>query len=314
MQTTNHVLMVRPVRFAFNEETAGSNAFQKRGDMDAEAQERLCRQAVSEFDAFVAMLRGNGITVTVLQDTPVPFTPDSIFPNNCFSTHLDNEKRTLVLYPMLAPNRRLERTKLFPVFSVGEGSTFASQVHCETIIDLTDHEKQGEFLEGTGSLILDREHRMAYACRSPRTNETVVKEWTSQMGYDFFLFESEDKQGVPIYHTNVMMHIGTRFAIVCLKSIKNSSQREQLLHLIAMNGKEVVEISFEQMQAFAGNMLELRNDNDEKLLVMSSTARNSLTPQQVSILEKDVHIIAPDIPTIETAGGGSARCMLAEIF
>lgn len=296
--------MVRPVRFAFNEETAGSNAFQKKSEGEGAS---LSELAVKEFDAFVAMLRENGVKVSVLQDTSEPFTPDSIFPNNCFSTHFDDRKRVLVLYPMLAPNRRLERKKLLP-FLTSQFSVPGSP------LSLTHYEAEGQYLEGTGSLILDREHRIAYACRSPRTSEVVVKEWASRMKYDYFLFESEDQQGVPVYHTNVMMNVGTRLAIVCMESIKDTQQRKRLAELLGENGKEVVEISFEQMNQFAGNMLELKNDKGEKLLIMSLTARKSLTPQQVSILEKDVRIISPDIPTIERIGGGSARCMLAEIF
>lgn len=297
--------MVRPVRFAFNEETASNNAFQQKSDtMDAAL--AIQRQAVEEFDGYVALLRSHGVMVDVLQDTPEPFTPDSIFPNNCFSTHLDADgRRTLVLYPMYARNRRWERDKL---------RTLLDRMPMDRVVDLTCKEQYNRFLEGTGSLILDRDHRMAYACLSPRTDAEVLREWAQVMDYDYFAFCSEDEQGTPVYHTNVVMHVGTRFAIVCMESVKDAAQRATLRHLLEKNGKEVVDISFEQMHRFAGNMLELRNAEGEKLLVMSAIARQSLTTQQVDLLEQDVRIVAPAIPAIETAGGGSARCMIAEEF
>ncbi len=294
-QTTNHILMVRPARFSFNEETAVNNAFQQRGEGD------IAQQAVAEFDAFVALLRANGIVVDVLQDTALPFTPDSIFPNNCFSTH----GSTLVLYPMFAHNRRLEREKLMVQLD---------GMHFSEVIDLTAYEADHRFLEGTGSLVLDREHRMAYACLSPRTDEDVLREWASRLGYCYLTFHSEDEQGTPVYHTNVVMHIGTRHAVVCLESVSDAAQRARLRASLEANGKQVVPITLEQMHHFAGNMLELTGADGEQLLVMSATARASLTPAQVSELETATRIVSPDIHTIETAGGGSARCMMAELF
>lgn len=310
MQTTNHVLMVRPVRFAFNEETAANNAFQQKSE-SAEAALKIQREAVEEFDAYVDLLRRNGVIVDVLEDTPEPFTPDSIFPNNCFSTHCDvdadsgKEKRTLVIYPMFAANRRLERQKLMTVLG---------KMRFDEVVDLTGYEQQNLCLEGTGSLILDREHHVAYACLSPRTSREVMDEWARRMGYDYFLFDSADEQGMPVYHTNVVMHVGTRFAVVCMESVRDAGQRQQLRELLEKNGKQIVDISFAQMHQFAGNMLEVRNDQGEKLLVMSQTARQSLTTEQVRLLETDVRIVAPDICAIETAGGGSARCMIAEVY
>ena len=295
-QTTNHVLMVRPVRFGFNEETAVNNAFQHQGDAEMTA-----RQAVEEFDAFVALLRENGVTVDVLQDTPEPFTPDSIFPNNCFSTHGD----TLVLYPMFAPNRRLEREKLLKVIQADK---------FKRVLHLYDLEEFGTALEGTGSLVLDREHRVAYACLSPRTHLNTLRLWAGEMDYDCFAFHSYDEQGTPVYHTNVVMHVGTRQAVVCLDSIRDESERSGILARLKSDGKEVVPITMEQMHHFAGNMLELTGANGEQLLVMSQTALHSLTPAQLAILGKDTRIIAPDIHVSETVGGGSARCMIAELF
>ena len=298
--------MVRPVRFAFNEETAANNAFQQRSETE-EAAQATAREAIEEFDAFVRLLCENGITVEVVQDTPEPFTPDSIFPNNCFSVHGD----TLVLYPMFAPNRRLERKKLINFrftdfrFSISNHSKLK---------DLTHYEESGRFLEGTGSLVLDREHRVAYACLSPRTDEEVLKEWASAMGYSYLTFHSQDGQGMPVYHTNVMMHVGSRQAVVCLESIPNPSEREALKAMLEQYGKEVVPITLAQMTQFAGNMLELHNDRGEQLLVMSQTARRSLTTTQIATLSKHTRILSPDIHAIEAAGGGSARCMMAEIF
>lgn len=312
MQTTNRILMVRPCRFAFNDETAESNAFQHRSDsFDSACQ--VARKAIEEFDSYVTMLRENGVMVDVLQDTSEPFTPDSIFPNNCFSTHLTGEmgttmtdgERTLVLYPMFAMNRRLERDKLMKSSALNG---------YKRVVDLTSWETQSKFLEGTGSLVLDRDHRIAYACRSPRTHEEVLDDWAKQMNYRYVLFDSVDENGQPVYHTNVVMHVGTRLAIVCLESIRDSNQRQQLLQSLECHGKEVVDITFAQMYQFAGNMLELRNDRGDKLLIMSQTARRSLTTEQIRMIERDVRIVSPDINTIETTGGGSARCMIAELF
>ena len=303
IQTTSHLLMVRPARFAFNEETAGNNAFQQR--VGGEEARLLQQEALEEFDAFVALLRDQGVEVTVAQDTPTPFTPDSIFPNNCFSTHQDEGGHTLVLYPMFAPNRRLEREKLKPVLD---------QMHFDKVVDLTHWEKQGKYLEGTGSLILDREHHMTFACRSPRTHEEVVADWAQQMGYDYFLFDSVDKHGMPVYHTNVVMHIGTHIAIVCTESIPDDHQRQRLLSLLEANGKRNVCITMAQVSQFAGNMLEVHNLKGEPLLVMSSTAKASLAPEQTKILSAHMHLVTPHIPHIEKAGGGSARCMMAELF
>ncbi len=311
--TTSHLLMVRPARFAFNEETAGNNAFQQRVDDQAGLQ----RQAVAEFDAYVDLLRSRGLEVTVVQDTPTPFTPDSIFPNNCFSTHHDATGRTLVLYPMFAPNRREERAKLLPVLcgTPTDGSqTSGSQMHFDRVVDLTHWERLGHYLEGTGSLILDREHHVAYACRSPRTHEEVVSDWAAQLGYDCFLFDSTDGGGMPVYHTNVVMHVGSRIAIVCLESIRDSRQRTRLRTLLEDNGKEVVPITLDQMQQFAGNMLEVRTPQGQPLLVLSTTAHRSLTAAQTDLLGRHLQLLTPHIPVIETTGGGSARCMLAEIY
>lgn len=302
--------MVRPVRFAYNEETATNNAFQKKDDTQGGAQ-TIEQQAVREFDAYVAMLRDQGVEVQVLQDTVEPFTPDSIFPNNCFSTHIDVlpgtsvRQRTLVIYPMYARNRRDERGKLLKALM---------KEKFDKIVDLSILEQEGKFLEGTGSLILDREHHIAYACVSPRTNPVALKIWADEMNYRYVLFDGTDDNRQPIYHTNVMMHVGSRYAIVCLEAIADLAQRQTVIDSLHATGKEIVNISFDQMRQFAGNMLELRNSEGKKILVMSATAKHSLTSEQLSTLEQDALIVAPDIHTIETAGGGSARCMIAEKY
>lgn len=294
-QTTDTILMVRPAAFAFNEETSESNAFQQRLDGDVE------RRAVEEFDSYASMLRSNGITVDVLQDSPKPSTPDSIFPNNCFSTHGD----TLVLYPMCAPNRRLEREKLRAALE---------KYDFTRLVDLTAFESVNKFLEGTGSLVLDRENLIAYACISPRTDATLVEQWADTMGYTPVMFSASDFGGTAIYHTNVMMHIGSGYSVVCLDAVDDAAQRSMLSDTISKSGKETITISIEQMNQFAGNMLQLHNHKGEDLLVMSRSALMSLTRFQIEALEKYTRILAPEIPIIETVGGGSARCMIAEIF
>lgn len=307
MQTTDHVLMVRPCRFGYNAETAVNNAFQKQESQDAA--EQIAARALEEFDAYVQLLRDEGVTVEVMQDSVTPSTPDSIFPNNCVSTHLDRlpdgtMRRTVVLYPMFAENRRKEITKLL----AGCDSNF------EIAIDLGGYESRGLFLEGTGSLILDRERHIAYACSSPRTSEEVVREWARLLGYRYFLFDAADSNGTPIYHTNVMMHVGTEVAVVCLDAIPDAAKRSELVSLLEESGKSIVEISLEQMASFAGNMLEVRSTSGRKILVMSAAAKASLTAGQLEFLESRLKIVSPDLTAIETAGGGSARCMLAEIY
>ncbi len=300
--------MVRPVSFSFNEETAVNNAFQNCSQTKEEAA-YVERKAIEEFDRYVSLLKCNGVEVVVVQDTPIPFTPDSIFPNNCFSTHCElvngRNQKVLVIYPMFAPNRRKERQKLVKVLD---------KMSYDKVIDLTSWESDGKYLEGTGSLILDRDNKIAFACRSPRTNEDVLNKWAEELNYNFFLFDSEDENHVPVYHTNVIMHLGTRYAVVCLESIKDNLQREKLCQLLESKGKQIVPISLDQMHHFAGNMLEVKNDNNEKILVMSQEARLSLNIEQTNLLENDCKIVSPDIHNIENTGGGSARCMIAELF
>ncbi len=297
-QTASRVLMVRPCSFGFNVQTASNNAFQRSG-FESGAQEA----ALGEFDSFVALLRSHGITVDVIEDTPEPHTPDSIFPNNWFSTHSDG---TLVLYPMFAPNRRLERKQSVMDHLIG---TF----DIRNIYDLTPYESKGKYLEGTGSMVIDREAGIVYACRSPRTDEDVLKEFCKLFDWDYFLFDAMDASGKAIYHTNVMMCVGTDLAVVCLESIRDLRVREEFLRLLGK--RDIVDISLEQMGSFAGNMLELQPSGERKpLLVMSASAKKSLRQEQLRMIESHCDIASPDLRIIEANGGGSARCMLAEIF
>lgn len=298
MQTTSHILMIRPRRFDFNAQTAVNNAFQAQStDMDIQ------QKAIKEFDDFVVVLKNNGIDVIVAEDTPEPHTPDSIFPNNWISFHSDG---TLLLYPMYALNRRAERKE-----HVLE--RIAAQFDIRKKIDLSNFEQQNLFLEGTGSMVLDRENRIAYACLSPRTNEKVLDEFCKQMNYTGFVFDAVDDKDQPIYHTNVMMCVADKYVVICLDSIKNPEQRENLETVIEKSDKAIVPISLRQMNDFAGNMLQVENNRGEKLLVMSTRAFESLADEQVKVLSRFNRIIHAPLTTIETNGGGSARCMMAEI-
>ena len=347
--------MIRPVRFSYNSQTAVNNAFQESGIPEELSQ----RQALKEFDAYVEMLRNEGIEVMVVEDTATPHTPDSIVPNNWLSLHSAEEladagsnltgfahpgsaapgtaapctatpgtaapytanpgsaapcSRVAVLYPMFAENRRAERRQ-----DIIEALTGAVAPSCTSaaLLDLTSYEKRNLFLEGTGSLILDRNEHLAYACQSPRTCEEVLEEWSSKMGYDYFLFHAEDMNGNPIYHTNVMMSVGEQLAVVCLDAITDIEERMSLIELLEESDKEIVEISLEQMNEFAGNMLQLHTVKEGELkyiMVMSARAKDSLDQDQIEAIEKYCKIVAPDLEFIERNGGGSARCMLAEIF
>lgn len=306
MQTTSKILMVRPARFAFNKETAQNNYFQQipeTSDLDSE-QANIAENALREFDAFVNLLKANDVDVTVVQDTPEPYTPDSIFPNNWFSSHLSGE---LVLYPMFAPNRRLERKS-------NVINLLKRNMNHRKVVDLTFWENENEFLEGTGSMIFDRRKKIAYCCRSPRTSEKVLADFCSKMNYQPVLFSAVDKNDNQIYHTNVMMSVGLQVAVVCLESIKDESEQKKVISQLTSTGKIIVEISLDQVSQFAGNMLEVKSRNGNPLMVMSSSAYISLTTNQEKIISTYSKIITTDLYTIEKNGGGSARCMIAEIF
>ncbi len=303
MQTTPYLLMIRPVRFAFNEQTAASNAFQ---DPAAQIEaETVQQKALNEFDAMVASLRGFGVDVTVVEDTPEPHTPDAIFPNNWISFHELNGG-TVCLYPMQAPNRRPERRPDI----IEQLKTRFRITH---VLDFSAGENEGKHLEGTGSMVLDRDFRVAYACLSPRTDAGLLDEFARQMDYRTVSFHATDEQGKAIYHTNVVMCIAERFAVVCLDCIRDAGEREQVRRTLEASRKEIIEISIEQLYRFAGNMLQIRNVRREILLVMSAQAYQSLLPDQVRQLEKHTRIMSSDLQTIERNGGGSARCMIAEI-
>lgn len=298
-QTTSQVLMIRPAAFTYNAETAVNNAFQKNN-----ASEDIQQKALKEFDGFVDKLRVAGIVVNLVQDSAEPHTPDSIFPNNWISFHQDG---TVVLYPMFAKNRRAERK---PEVT----DTIAGLFDVKGRLDMTGEEARDRFLEGTGSMVLDRENRIAYACLSARTDLEVFQEWCARMRYRPCSFVSKDENGNEIYHTNVMMCVADQYVVICLNSIVDLQERAMVLESFQQTNKTVVEISFAQMNQFAGNMLQLENQQGQKFLIMSSSAFHSLNAAQVEQLEKFNPIIHSDLTTIETNGGGSARCMIAEVF
>jgi len=292
--------MIRPVSFVYNEQTAVNNAFQSVTADGATVQEK----ALAEFDAMVNLLRSNGVEVTVVQDTAEPHTPDSIFPNNWVSFHEDG---TVVLYPMFAENRRAER-KPHVLNEIGKKFSF------EGTVDLTYFEKENIFLEGTGSMVLDRDNQIAYACISPRTDEQVLAEFCRKLGYTPVLFTATDGNARAIYHTNVMMCIADRYAVICLESIASPTERQKVEEAIAGTGKTIIAITLKQMNHFAGNMLQVETTSGKKLLVMSTQAYESLTTDQIDALGSFNRIIHAPLNTIETNGGGSARCMMAEIY
>ena len=302
MQTTDTVLMIEPAAFGFNAETAQNNYFQINSE-NAETQNR----ALQEFNNFVEKLRSKGINVITMKDTLEPHTPDSIFPNNWISMHQDG---TVVLYPMCAVNRRWERRNdileiLKRNFSVKE------------IIDFSAPENDGKFLEGTGSMIFDHDNKLAYGSVSLRLDEQLFREFCEKFGFEpvvFHSYQTANNERLPIYHTNVMMCVADQFVVICLDCIDDETERVNVVNAIVNSRKEIIEISESQMQRFAGNMLQLQNPEGKKFLVMSLSAYQSLTPEQISNIEKYSEIIYSDLETIETNGGGSARCMLAEVF
>ena len=282
--------------------TAESNVFQGRsGATPAEQQQA----AVREFDALVDALRTAKIDVVVVDDTPEPHTPDAIFPNNWVSFHADGR---VVLYPMEAANRRTERRADIIERLVDE---FGFQV--TEVLDLTGHENSGHYLEGTGSMVLDRVNRVAYACLSTRTQLDPLGDFAQRMGYDVVAFDAVDKDGIPIYHTNVLMSVGESIALICDAAITRDDQRDAVMTRLRETGHDVISLSYDQLDAFAGNMLELRSKEGDRVLAMSSQAWESLDKEQRTILQANGKIISSPISTIESAAGGSVRCMLAEI-
>jgi len=304
-QTTNTILMVRPVQFRMNEQTAVNNYFQE--DLDIKNKEINAR-AQEEFDAFVSKLEAHGVQVLVVSDRLVTDTPDSIFPNNWVSFHEDG---TVALYPMFAENRRLERREDVLDFLEQEGFLI------DQIVDYTSAEEESLFLEGTGSLLLDRINKKAYCALSPRANEDLFIEFCEDFDYFPIVFtanQTVEGKRLPIYHTNVMMCLGETFAVICLDSIDDKKERKQVLQHLKEDNKEVIAITESQMHQFAGNMLQVKGRDEKPYLVMSEAAYKSLTPLQVKTIEKHCPIIYSSLETIETCGGGSARCMMAEVF
>jgi hypothetical protein len=306
-QTAQHVLLVRPAAFGFNTETAPSNALQRAAAASAEAVQAA---ALAEFDDLVRALESEGVGVVVAADAAPPVRPDAIFPNNWVSFHDDG---SVVLYPMLALNRRLERRREF-VDLVVERTGFV----VERWVDLTGAEAEGRVLEGTGSLVLDRVHRLAYACRSPRTDPGLVELWCAEFGYEPVIFEATDADGLPYYHTNVMLAIGSAFAVVAAEAVA-AADRTRVLDMLAGSGRELIEIDRRAVASFAGNLLELASWDealgDMRILAMSASARVALGEPAIRRLAACVDtVLAVPVPTIERVGGGSVRCMLAEIF
>ena len=302
---SSHILMVRPVRFGMNAQTAVDNFYQNKETTTGTSEQD---KALAEFEHFVAALIANGVNVHVLEDTTEPHTPDSIFPNNWISMHSDG---TVVLYPMKAENRRLERRE--EIFQILKNWGFTT----DALIDLTGLEEEGMFLEGTGSIVFDHDQRIAYLARSQRADEKTFVSLCGQLKYTpvvFSAFQDTPAGPQPIYHTNVLMCMTNTYVLICLDTILDVSERAEVVKAIEDSGKDILEITKEQKIQFAGNMLLVKGTMDQLFLVMSGSAYRALTPQQVARIELDHKIIYSDLPTIETLGGGSARCMLAEIY
>jgi len=302
IQAAQAVLMIRPVRFGFNAETAVDNHFQHQCQLtDAEMQAR----ALKEFNNYVAILESKGIEVVAIDDTPEPHTPDSIFPNNWVSFHSDG---TVIVYPMAALDRREERREDI-LWDLERKYGY----HVKRIIDITKEEEYGRFLEATGSMIFDYINKIVYACISKRTNRDVLNKVAKELGYTVHAFEDVDNEGVDIYHTNVIMCLGEKFALLWAEGIQNPQEKEELLKSLEETNHEVIFLTFDQIQKFAGNALELANKKGERFLVMADTGVDSLTEDQKKRLSKYVELLPVPLDTIEGAEGGSARCMICDI-
>ena len=303
MQTANTVLMVEPIAFGYNSQTAQNNYFQVE-QKEADIQEK----ALQEFNNFVEKLREKGIQVITIKDTLEPHSPDSIFPNNWVSFHEDGR---VALYPMFAMNRRVERRSDILDTLRDEGFSITE------VNDFSNSEKEEKFLEGTGSMIFDHDFKIAYGSVSLRLDEGLFRDFCEKFGYTpvvFHSFQNVGNQRLPIYHTNVMMCVAEQFVVICLDCIDDELEREKVQEVIKSTDKEVIEISEDQMHQFAGNMLQVQNEEGTQFLVMSQTAYKSLTKEQIEKIESYCEIIYADLNTIEINGGGSARCMLAEVF
>ncbi len=299
---TDTVLMVRPAKFGYNDETANNNAFQIN-DTTREPEE-IEEAALEEFDRLVDTLREGGVEVIVVDDSPTPRKPDAVFPNNWMTTHEDG---TLVTYPMYSKVRRAERRPEVL-------KTLVDQFKVKNHWELETYEADEQFLEGTGSMVLDRPNKIAYACRSVRTEEAVLDDFCKKAGYRKVLFSAVDIEGHPIYHTNVMMALGNTFAILAVDTLRDEEEKAAVLRTLEETEKTLIPITLEQMMAFAGNMLQVQNKNGKTWLVMSEQAYNSLDPDQITQIQQHTDILFSDIASIETYGGGSVRCMMAEVF
>ena len=307
MQSTNTILMVKPSGFRFNEETALNNHFQMADESQTVTQ--IQHNAVNEFHSMVSLLQKNGIEVIVIDHGNGAETPDAVFPNNWFSTHQNGD---VYLYPMNAINRRLERR-----LEIFDTIKEKYNLRVSNIIDFTHWEKKNLFLEGTGSMILDRVNCIIYASLSKRTSQKLLSEYAKKMNYDVISFKSyhsSSNQSPLIYHTNVMMCLASSFTVICLESILDQNERQRVIDKLKETEKKIIEITFDQMNNFAGNMLEVQNSNGDQFLVMSSKAYHSLNKNQINQIQRYVQILHSPIDTIEILGGGSARCMMAEIF
>ncbi len=305
-QITNTILMIRPINFRMNEQTAVNNYYQKV--LENILPKTVNLKAQQEFDTFVKKLRAADIHVIVAQDTTESDTPDSIFPNNWISFH---ENGDVTLYPMFAENRRLERRE--EVLNLVEREGFV----IDNIVDYTEAENENLFLEGTGSLLLDRQHRKVYCALSPRADEDLLIEFCEDFEYTPVIFRANqtvNEERLAIYHTNVMMCLAEEFAVICLDSIDDKSERKNVIKQLKEDGKEVISITEEQVTNFAGNMLQVLNNEGEKIMIMSNAAYQSLTTQQIRTIEKHCKILSSSLDIIEACGGGSARCMMAEVF
>ncbi len=298
-QLTNHIMMVRPASFGFNQETADNNAFQSEAQHTSDAD--VAAMALAEFDRAVVALRGRGVKVTVIEDTPSPAKPDAIFPNNWVSFH---QPGVVITYPMFAANRRVERSEAIIDSIVPAYRRYAFEYY----------EEDGLFLEGTGSLILDRINKIAYASLSERTDIRLLDKWCVLMKYKQVSFRAEDENGLPIYHTNVIMALGSDLAIICLECMPVEAEREAIVAELEASGKTIIDISLDQVKAYAGNMLQVLDGSGQPLLVMSSQARSSMTDEQMHTILQRSDVVDIDIPAIEQIGGGSIRCMMAEVF
>lgn len=300
-QSASKVLMVKPANFGYNNETASSNAFQQNISISNDSLQSL---ALQEFHHVVKTLQAKGIETIILEDSKTPIKPDAIFPNNWVSFHSDGR---VILYPMAAPNRRLERRQDFI-------PNLYKQYTVKEVIDWSIYETDNQFLEGTGSIVFDHNNQIAFACASPRTNGELLTRLSEKLEYKPVLFHAIDEKKTPIYHTNVMMSIGSEFAVVCLESIADENEKTSIIDYLKNGNKEIIDISLAQMKNFAGNILELKGTQTKPLIVLSQRAFNAFSSQQKEQLTKFGELVVVSIPTIETVGGGGVRCMLTEMF